>query len=478
MAPNAPRPVLRRRWPFRRLAVVLSGGGALGAYEVGVLRVLDAVGLAPAIVIGLSVGAINAVVWTAHGFQSGALERAWSRIGPASIGMHWTSLSVRLAGLFVALFAAIEIVLSVMGSHALSVAHLFGRREGAGAAASALFDVLAWVLVGAVGYALARAAREVESRMARFSARVDPQRWHRWIGRLLLAGAGLHLVAWAFGWPWPHRFGATVLLLGGVLWLLNRRGRTGEWLRRALVRVLPESGGRGLWGGLARKRLLESLVSAGDPGRLVNRGVHLMVNALGIESGRMCYFVNWPDPSPGFRASMERALADVRVLTTPREVIKAATASSAVPILFRPVRIGGREFLDAGMFSSRAVHAAIADGADAILVVLLSPEMFPRAARGGRHLFEVGAWLLALGNWRDLRSELLMLPEPWAREGDPAPLCVVEPHDPLPGSMLRLDPRDAVRLMARGEDDAWDALERAGWVERSAGSAPGAMPHG
>jgi predicted acylesterase/phospholipase RssA len=190
----------------------------------------------------------------------------------------------------------------------------------------------------------------------------------------------------------------------------------------------------------------------------------------------MCYFVNWPDPSPEFRASMERALADVQVMTTPREVVKAATASSAMPIVFRPVRIGGREFVDAGMFSSRAIHAAIADGADAILVVLLSPAMFPRAARGGRHLFEVGAWLLALGNWRDLRSELLLLPAPWTREGDPARLCVVEPRDPLPGGMLRLDPRDATQLMARGEQDAWLALERAGWIERS--DAPHATPPG
>ncbi len=100
--------------------------------------------------------------------------------------------------------------------------------------------------------------------------------------------------------------------------------------------------------------------------------------------------------------------------------------------------------------------------------MLLSPEMFPRAAHGGRHLFDVGAWLLALGNWRDLRSELLMLPAPWTRQGDPACLCVVEPDDPLPGGMLRLDPHDAVQLMRRGEEDGWAALERAGWVTRPA----------
>lgn len=239
-----PRPrVPRRPWPFRRLAVVLSGGGALGAYEVGVLRSLDAAGLAPEIVIELSVGVINAVVWTAHGFRSNALERAWSRIGPASIGMRWTSLGVRMAGLALALVMAIEIVLSVMGLPALSVAQRFGRRVGSGVAASALFDVLAWTLVGVAGYVLARAAREVENRLARWSAPVEPLRWHRWIGRALLAGAGLNLIAWAFDLPWPHRFGATVLVVGGLLWLLTRRGRMGEWMRRAPVRALPESGG-------------------------------------------------------------------------------------------------------------------------------------------------------------------------------------------------------------------------------------------
>ena len=460
---------------------MLSGGGALGAYEVGVLKALGALGVAPSIVVGLSVGAINAVVWTAHGFDSAALERAWSRIGPASIGMRWTSLGVRVFGLFLAILAAIEIVLTVMGSHALGIAALVGRPLGEGAAASALFDVLAWVLVGAAGYLIAGAAREVEVRLARFSVHVDPRRWHRWAGRALVAGALLHLVAWAFDWPWPHRFGATVLLAGGVAWLLYRRGRTGEWMRRALVRLLPESGGRGLWGGIARRRLIESLVSAGEPERLVGGQVHLMVNALGLASGRMCYFVNWPDPSPAFRDAMEHALADVEVARTPAQVVRAASASSALPILFRPVRIEGREYLDAGMFSSRALHAAIADGADAILLVLLSPSMFPHAARGPRHLFEVGARLLALGNWRDLRSELLMLPPPWTREGTPAPLCVVEPGEPLPGAMLRLDPHDAVRLMRRGEEDGWAALERAGWIERAEPrAAPGSagVPRG
>ena len=70
--------MLRSDLPFRRLAVVLSGGGAFGAYEVGVLRVLEGIGLRPKILAGTSAGAINAVVWLAHDFQT-ALQTFGSR---------------------------------------------------------------------------------------------------------------------------------------------------------------------------------------------------------------------------------------------------------------------------------------------------------------------------------------------------------------------------------------------------------------
>src|SRR5207249_10850048 len=69
VAPVGPHPrgrALRADFPFRHVALVLSGGGALGAYEVGVLKVLERLGLAPALVAGVSSGALNAVAWVAH----------------------------------------------------------------------------------------------------------------------------------------------------------------------------------------------------------------------------------------------------------------------------------------------------------------------------------------------------------------------------------------------------------------------------
>ncbi len=72
------------------LALVLSGGGARGAYQVGVLKGLAALGLGGAgespfkILVGSSAGSINAAMLAAHAdrFEDGvaALDKLWSKI--------------------------------------------------------------------------------------------------------------------------------------------------------------------------------------------------------------------------------------------------------------------------------------------------------------------------------------------------------------------------------------------------------------
>jgi NTE family protein len=53
----------RARSPdYERIALVLQGGGALGAYQVGVFEALDKAGLCPHWVAGTSIGAINAAI--------------------------------------------------------------------------------------------------------------------------------------------------------------------------------------------------------------------------------------------------------------------------------------------------------------------------------------------------------------------------------------------------------------------------------
>ena len=51
-----------RRTPFECIALLLQGGGALGAYQAGVYEALSEANLPPDWVAGISIGAINAAL--------------------------------------------------------------------------------------------------------------------------------------------------------------------------------------------------------------------------------------------------------------------------------------------------------------------------------------------------------------------------------------------------------------------------------
>lgn len=58
--------------------LVLSGGGAKGAYEVGVIKALDEVNFKPDIVTGTSIGAVNAALYIQGGYK--LLNRFWKKL--------------------------------------------------------------------------------------------------------------------------------------------------------------------------------------------------------------------------------------------------------------------------------------------------------------------------------------------------------------------------------------------------------------
>src|SRR5436309_12316846 len=91
---------IRSDLPFKRVALVLSGGGAFGAYEVGVLRALNGLGLRPSIVAGTSVGALNGLAWVAHDGDPTALELVWAALRPSDVGIRWGLLGFRATGSF------------------------------------------------------------------------------------------------------------------------------------------------------------------------------------------------------------------------------------------------------------------------------------------------------------------------------------------------------------------------------------------
>ncbi|MET9361902.1 patatin-like phospholipase family protein [Streptomyces sp. NPDC006632] len=82
-----------------RCAFVLGGGGALGAYEVGMLRALVEAGVRPDLVVGTSVGAINGAAFAAEPSAESVerLGELWGSLGRSGVFSGSVLRRLRLA---------------------------------------------------------------------------------------------------------------------------------------------------------------------------------------------------------------------------------------------------------------------------------------------------------------------------------------------------------------------------------------------
>lgn len=78
----AAQPLVNRFGPERKTAFVLSGGGSLGAVQVGMLRALLDAEICPDLILGCSVGSINGAGFAADPSLRGVarLDRIWRRL--------------------------------------------------------------------------------------------------------------------------------------------------------------------------------------------------------------------------------------------------------------------------------------------------------------------------------------------------------------------------------------------------------------
>ena len=78
-----------RRPPFERIALVLQGGGALGAYQGGVYQALSEANLHPDWVSGISIGAINSAIIAGNPPEGRVdkLRRFWELVSQSPLGV-------------------------------------------------------------------------------------------------------------------------------------------------------------------------------------------------------------------------------------------------------------------------------------------------------------------------------------------------------------------------------------------------------
>ena len=91
------QPLLRKthitteRPPFERIALVLQGGGALGAYQGGVYQALAEANLHPDWVAGISIGAINSALIAGNPPEKRVerLREFWETVSNSPVGIPY-----------------------------------------------------------------------------------------------------------------------------------------------------------------------------------------------------------------------------------------------------------------------------------------------------------------------------------------------------------------------------------------------------
>src|SRR3984893_15685315 len=80
-----------QRPPFERIALVLQGGGALGAYQGGVYQALAEADLHPDLVAGVSIGAVNSALIAGNPPEKRVerLREFWEIVSRAPFGVDF-----------------------------------------------------------------------------------------------------------------------------------------------------------------------------------------------------------------------------------------------------------------------------------------------------------------------------------------------------------------------------------------------------
>src|ERR1700752_2647940 len=88
----------KRRTPFERIALLLQGGGALGAYQAGVYQALAEADLHPDWVAGISIGAINSALIAGNAPENRVerMREFWESVCTSPLGVpYWKSIEAQ-----------------------------------------------------------------------------------------------------------------------------------------------------------------------------------------------------------------------------------------------------------------------------------------------------------------------------------------------------------------------------------------------
>ncbi|UPT75446.1 MAG: patatin-like phospholipase family protein [Elusimicrobiota bacterium] len=353
-----------------RVAVVLSGGGARGAYEAGALLAFQDAGLRTHIITAASIGSVNAASYAAHSAtlvgNAEPLVESWLRLTSPAVGIEWTRYMFVLGGFLAAMTGLGNLFSDWLGRQGIVLIHL--HRPGltwsflALAGASVLFLHDRMPYLGRVLADLLRDGRckpDVRKLALSLFANlvvcsflwivVSPAHLHLSFGNLILRHPRLAAAA-----------SAAVL----ASWLAWRRIRSQVSLLSHLLLRLPLRSG--LFPNDERTRFLREHI----PTESLRRSpIRVVMATTDLRKGSERFFTNASQAElsaePGANAAFVAA-----EMEPAKDLIQALLASSALPLVYEAVSMNGGLYTDGGIVVNQPVRPAVNLGADVLFLVV------------------------------------------------------------------------------------------------------------
>lgn len=473
-------PDIAKHWqPYPgRIGVVLSGGGARGAYEAGVLMAFQDAQMPTHILTATSVGSINAASYAGHSDtvvgKADSLVHSWSELTPATVGIDWFRYILVLTGLIAASVGFGNLLRSWINE--------------SGFRTPLVHPKLTWFALALTGLALLYFYDQASYLWYVFKNWYTDRRWEPDKAKLsrsifaltiilvcsvfLLSVTRIHM---------PDRevldethssfyFIPAALALAAVLGYFQR-DRISVWSRTFLRTPLRS----GLFPNFERTRFLRGHIPAEG---LRKSPIRVVMTSTDVTEGKEKYFTNFTPEEVANDPGADPAFLKLETEPAVDDLLLAVIASSAFPIVYETVPLHGRMWTDGGIVGNQPIKPAVRLGADAIFLVMVEPRSQKRGET--KTFLDLGVRAIDVLMAQNLRTDLALLGQTnglcgqYAREMGLRPEQVrlrvgerefrfikaiqVEPHEPLAAGVLDFDGEITAPAILQGYKDGCAAV--------------------
>jgi predicted acylesterase/phospholipase RssA len=355
-----------------RVGVVLSGGGARGSYEAGVLMAFQDAQVPTHIIAATSVGSINAASYAAHAEglvgKAEPLIDAWLDLTPATLGIDWSRYIFLLAGLIAASAGIGNFLWLWMQEHGIFLHAHHPKTTWLALGVAGISILLFADKLSYVGYVGLKYLRkrdwEPDWRKTWVSIGANVLVWGFIV--LFVAFTYIHLPLDGNG---SYSMTPHVPMVFAILIALGLYRLLQDPLSKLSHRFLRMPLRTGLFPNFDRIKFLRARI---PDDKLRNSAIRVIMTATDIQRGLARFFSNATVETlvndPGAHEEFIR-----REVESPQDLVLAAVASSAYTFAYEAVTMDGRLWTDGGIMTNQPVLPALRLGADVLFLVLIAP---------------------------------------------------------------------------------------------------------